>query len=524
MLLLLVACQWSTPTPPPAPVVAPVEDGPPPQERRGVTEVATPPEILRASDLQDRAATALLDVWFDPDRTTFEALGQMLERWGFTIVNGDGESWRVSPPPGWSWSLRLEPLPEVLRVREALDRAPMENGSFREGGERYGDVVRTWAQIEGGPSEVLTGHPSPSATVLPHRLPAGIIRCLAPARTEMLGGPSAGLGWERALQRSPSAWVLVLEDYGYCHAGGYLVLHPDATLDTLTIAGRSVSQTDPAFLRALARDTLTTPRALEDSAAVAALDILADAPDAELAEAVAAAAPGYFQESLYRTWAVRDPDAAVAYARAAESPPLRADAVSDDPALGRAALADPGASTRVQLAALAAWRPGPSEPPEILARLRRSPDPRVRERAWERTLDERAVTCGALSRGLATAGADAAATAWRDCPETAVRRAALDRVAAQDPKAAVALVAATLEAPETVVAGIAAARAAGGLGQHDLLLALVPRRTVSREVRLEALRILVSARTPGSVELIEVHGAYLGYRPLGSAPTADDRR
>ena len=86
------------------------------------------------------------------------------------------------------------------------------------------------------------------------------------------------------------------------------------------------------------------------------------------------------------------------------------------------------------------------------------------------------------------------------------------------PEATAPLLAAALEAPETVVTGIAAVRLAGSLGRHDLLMALVPRRTVDRDVRRVALDILVKARAPGSAELTEIHGAWLAWQaPASSA-------
>ena len=90
---------------------------------------------------------------------------------------------------------------------------------------------------------------------------------------------------------------------------------------------------------------------------------------------------------------------------------------------------------------------------------------------------------------------------------------AFQRVAALDPVAAGAMVRVVLEEPETVRTGIAAVRQAAALERWDLLEATVRRPTVSRDVRRVALEFLVKASAPVAEELVEQHGAYVGYKP-----------
>lgn len=518
LLLSLLACDWGTspetPPTPPTPTPPPAETEPLPEPRIGVSEVVTPPEILRPTEVQDRAGQVLLDVRFDADHATFDGLGRTLERWGFALLDGDGAVWRVSPPPGRFWAERLEPLPEVADVREALDREPMETGTFREGSERYGDAVHTWAWREGGPEEAVSGGATPPAPALPAALPEGIARCLAPLSESLEMGVSVGPGWERALRTNPPAWALVLEDYGFCRARGWVLLRPDAPVDTLTAGGRPVDELDAAALQALAIDALQVPRADEDETARAAVEELRAAPlDVRMA-ATRAAAPGPARESLLEAWHRQDPAGALAFATQNADPSPRALAASEDSAVRADVLKDEEAPADAVLAALGAWRPTPGDEPPFLARLREHPDPRVRERAWERTLDARAAECDRLA--LAKVSGDAAENAWRACPRADVRTTALAGVS---PDRQAALLDAALHAPETVPAGVAAARQAAALRRHDLLAAVVPSTTVPRDVRLVALRALVDARSPGADALAEVHGAFLGYKPL-QVPTS----
>lgn len=504
----------------PPPAFAPIAsaDGPLPQPRLGVSEVVTPPAVLRPTEVQDGAAPPQLDIWFDPDVTTFDALRTRLVGWGFSILDGDGESWRVGVPPGADWPSRLLPLPEIVKVREAIDLIALESGAFREGSERYGSLVHTWSWRPGGPVQAVTGGRAPPEPVLPHALPVQVARCLAPVRTEMMTGVSVGVGWERALVAQPATWVLVLEDFGACEASGWISLRADAPVTTLTVAGRPVTVVDGATIHALAVDYLRQPRPYEDASGVAAWDLLRTAPTDTLAAAIAEVAPGAFQERLWEELDQRDHAAALALASQSASPVLRGAVAAEVEAVRRAALTEPKASVEAVYAALTVWRPGPTDPPEILERLRQSASPRVREKAWELTLDATMAACVGRVKAIATADVTAASSVYRECPQQPVRMAAFQRVASLDRKAAAAMVNVVLEDPETLRTGVAAARHTASIERWDLLEALVQRPSVAREVRRVALESLVRASVPQAIELVEQHGAYLGYDP---GPTGD---
>ncbi|MFZ5476143.1 MAG: hypothetical protein ACOZNI_05155 [Myxococcota bacterium] len=514
LVLAVPGCDWSDDPPPP--VVAPTPppaDAPPPEPPRGVGEVVTPPEVTRASEVQDVEVKARLDVCADPDHATFDALGAKLEGWGFTLVDGDGTCWRVEPPPGRAWVARLEPLAEVDVVREALDRDPFESGAFREGSERYGEVLHAWSHREGGPQESVTGAPPPPAPALPTALPPQAARCLAPALDELEMGVGEGVGWERALRREPTAWVFVADEYGWCGARGWVALVPDAPADTLAFAGEDWA--------ALASRYLAAPRPGDDPHAAAAVEIVRDA--GAFAVAVPSAV-GVWQAKLADAWLAADPAAARAWATTTDSPAALALRVSEDEAARLRVLRDPAAPADAVHAALTAWRPpADAAATALLERLRSHPDARVRERAWERIAEQRAVDCAGLATRVAEAPRKDAEGIYARCLQADVRAAALARVVALDRDAAAALLAATLEAPETVETGVAAVRAAHALGRDDLLAAVVARRTVARDVRLLALKTLVEARAPGAGDLADVHGAFLGWRPRdGEAPTVEE--
>ena len=53
---------------------------------QGVSEVVTPPGILRATELRDERAPATLDVWFEADKTTAAGLKKLLEDNGFKQI------------------------------------------------------------------------------------------------------------------------------------------------------------------------------------------------------------------------------------------------------------------------------------------------------------------------------------------------------------------------------------------------------------------------------------------------------
>ncbi len=524
VVLSLLACSGGGADPeassssPSSPPVAPPEDGPLAEPRMGVAEVSTPAEVVRATEVQDRTAPPRLDVWFDPDATTFEALGRKLESWGFSILDGDGESWRVGAPPGAEWPARLLPLPEVASVGEAVDIVTLETGALREGSERYGQLVHTWSWREGGPVASVTGGPPPAEPLLPHALPPSVVRCLAPVRTAMKTGVSVGVGWERGLLEDPPTWVAVLEDYGACKASGWLALRPDAAVDTLTIGGRPVAQLDPTVIHGAAVDYLRVLRPYDDPAALAAWDILRQAPTETLAAAVEAVAPGPFQERLWEELDQRDPDAAVILAERSSSPVLRAGVTAEVEALRTAALVEPDAPSEAVYAALTVWRPGPADPPGILDRLRTHPSPRVRERAWELTIDATSAACSARAKTVETADVSLASAIYRECPQQPVRVAAFNHLLKLDRVAAAAVVNVVLEEPETTRTGVLAARHAAALERYDLLEALVRRTSVSRDVRRVGLDLLMKAERPEAAELVEQHGAYVGYRPASAPP------
>jgi hypothetical protein len=517
LLLLALACSWSDEA---APVAAP--DVPlPPEPALGVTEVVTPPGVARLADPQDLETPVHLDVSFDASATTFDGLGTLLDAWGFARLDGDGESWRVKPPAGRAWIARLEGLAEVREVREALDRETLETGAYREGRETYGAVTHAWSWREGGAQEQVTGGAPPPPPVFPDALPAWAVSCLQPARDEMRAAVARGVGWERALRADPAAWVLVVQDYGACRARGWVPLVRDGDVSNLTVAGRAVAAVRDEDLQESALEVLHGARASDDPAAEAAVAQLVSAPAEVVARAAEASMAGLWQRTLLRAWAARDPDAALAWARASSIPGARALLVVLDPLDRSAALADPATPPDVVLAALGAWRPAPGEGTDVLARLRTSPDPRVRDLAWERTLEQEAPACLPRVDTLATASLADAQAAWRSCPFPAVREAAWTRARSLDQASGDSLLDETLQAPETLENGVLAVRLAARAGRHDLLAALVARRTVRRDVRREALRACLDAGAPGAAQLEDLHGRYLGLRRAPADPPHD---
>jgi hypothetical protein len=276
------------------------------------------------------------------------------------------------------------------------------------------------------------------------------------------------------------------------------------------------------MLEELALSWLATPRPADDPAVLAGVDILSRASDTTLARAVRDTAPSPAQARLYDAFAARDPDAALAIAGGSGSPVLRAQAIGQDEELRRQVIEDPAAPVSALYAALAIWRPGPDDPPERLERFLHSADPGVRTRAQQAKLEATATAC--VTRARATLDLAAAQALYAECAQPSARGVALERLRALDPAAASAAVDATLTTPETPETGVAAVRAAVALGRNDLLEAMVPRTTVSRELRREALEAL--AASGGSAKLGALaarHGTYLGYRPpeTAAAMTAD---
>lgn len=518
LLVVLTACNWGTPdAPPPAPtpVPPPAEPMPLPEPRVGVSEVVTPPGLLRPTEVQDRAGITRYDVSVDAAQATVATLGDQLRRWGFTVEDGDGETWRVVPPEPGSWAERLEPLPSVLRVQEVLDREPLADGAFRAGSERYGDVAHTWSWREGGPVESVTGLAAPPAPVLPTALPPAALACLAPLRDDLETGVSVGHGWERALQKAPATWAVVLEDYGFCQARGWILLTAEAPVADLAFGGRPAATLDDAGLSALAVEALKLPRAETDPRVEAAVAALADGPVELLADA--ARTSGTARTALIRAWHARAPDDTMAWASgaAATDAEARALLVAEDAAARDAALADPVAPPVVELAALSAWRPSPGQEPPFLERLRGSADARVRTRAWEHTIEARSTECADKAR--AVTAADAAAV-WARCPDAATRAAAAKAAG----PAAVDLARATALAPETVESGIAAVRALGD--RQDALATIVTTVGAPRDVRRVALQRLFELNAPDAQRLAEKHGAWLGFEPPATPAMAEDPR
>jgi hypothetical protein len=205
LILTLLACDWGKPTPTPsAPAPAAAEVAPaaplPAAPRRGVGEVPTPAEVVRASLVQEVEAPGFVDVWFDAERLDFAQLGTRLEGWGLTRTDGDGRSWRVAAPEGGARLLdRLLLADGVADARVSLARGTLPSGAVREGSERYGELAHTWSIGPDGPRQSVTGGSPVPPPVLPAALPAGARACLGSVQEDLADGVSAGVGWERAL-------------------------------------------------------------------------------------------------------------------------------------------------------------------------------------------------------------------------------------------------------------------------------------------------------------------------------------
>ena len=517
--LFLAGCDWgSTESKPPKPELPPVAAGPalPPPPRVGVAEVAAPPGFLLPVEVREELAPTAIDVWFDPDVTTFDALGAQLDAWGFTRVDGDGASWRVvtSTPVGVVERLLL--VSGVLHAETPLLTERLPSGATREGSAHYGGLVHTWSWMEGGARVADVGDDPVPAPALPRGLSGGALQCLRPLVEELHDGLVQGVGWERALVAEPRAWGVLLEDYGACQARGALILRVDASVDGVTFGGHSVADCDTECFQNLAATWVTTAHPALDPAVDAAITTLAEAPDAILARAMRDAASGPVQARLYEAFESRDAEAALAVAGGSTSRTLRAQTIGQDEEVRKQVLADPAAKWSDVAAALVGWRPGPADPPALLERFLASPDPTVRARAQEARIAAQAGGCQA--RDPVNMAVPEVTALYRECPQTQVRTAALARLRALDAKAADAALAATLEAPETVGTGVAAVRAAEAAGRRDLLVALVGRTSVPRGVRQVALSLLVKANHPDAPALVAAHGAFLGYSPRTTGP------
>lgn len=515
VLLLLSAC-WSEPTPvtpPPAPVaVAPL----PPPPRRGVAEVTTPSTLVRATQVVDDEPPTRLDVQVDFDAGSYDAIGASLDAWGFTRLDGDGQTLRVEGP-GPDNALRLVGVSGIARVTPALDRNVLPDGSFRKGSESYGTLVHTWRWPNGGPAEEsVSGGAAPAAPELPNALPAGARSCLQPLWDDLTMGVSVGVGWERALS-TDGAWAVLVESYGACDATGWMLLRADAPVDGMSFGGRAVADADEAHFQELAIHWLSKPQPDLDPGVLAAVQYLGGADDAVLARAVRDAWPGPAQLQLLEAFTGRDPDAALAVAGGATSPLLKAQALGQDEDARRKVLADPAAPPSQIAAALAGWRPGANDQ-EALKRFLASPDPQVRGRAWEAHFASTAARCATADPVKDPAGT------WVDCPSS--RTVIAESMHAKDAAAAEKLVGGTLTDPETVETGVAAVRIAASLGLWPTLAACVDRTTVSRDVRLAALTAMLDAQRPEAAELASRHGSFLGLprarMPAAAAPAVVD--
>ena len=528
MLAYLFACNDNAPPPEkPATEVSPPVEAPPAADMLpaelpvGVREVPTPDGLARMQDRVDHVPPRHLEVRVDFASGDFATLRARLEGWGFTIEDGDGASLRVTAPAGDHWAERLEPLPTIARVAETLTQDKLPDGAVRGGTARFGTAAYTWALKDGKLVESTTGAALPAAAELPRTVPVAVVRCLAPIRTAMLDGETAGPGWERALHTESNTWAIVVEHFGACDATGWVLAKADAKSDTLTVAGKPVKELDDATLFGTATRYLSTERAASDEGAAAAVDILRRGDDAQLSAAIGAIAPGPQQERLLLALAERDQAKALALASTSTSPTLRGWAAGVDATARQSVLADTGSSPDALVFAMSAWRPGAADA-ATLDRLRAHPDPRVRMRAWDLALDAGQAACLTRAPGAKTLTLDDARKLYAECPQQPVRLQAFGRAAQLDKAAAGELVAGTLAAPETVRTGINAVRFASTLERDDLLEAAVSAVTLDRDVRASALRaLLATGRSPAAAALAEKHGPFLGVKP-GEKPSVVD--
>ncbi len=508
MLLLLAAC-WSDPPPVVAPTPVTVAPPLPPPPRRGVAEVATPDSLLRATQVVDQEPPARLDVGVDFDHATYAEMSSALDAWGFSRLDGDGETLRVEGE-GVDNILRLIAVPGIARVTPALERNTLADGSFRKGQEQYGTVTHTWRWPNGAEAEeTVTGGALPPEPELPRALPAGARSCLEPLWDDLTMGVSVGVGWERALTKDGS-WAVVLEAYGACDARGWMVLGPDADVGNVTFGGRSVADADDLYFQDLAIRWLTLPQPDMDPGVLAAVQFLNGAENAVLARAVREVWPGQAQIQLLEAFTARDPDGALAVAGGATTRILRAQALGQNEDARKKVLADPASPPSAVSAALVGWRPGANDQ-SALERFLASADPQVRGRAWEARFASTAASC---------AGRDPvkdAKSVWADCP--AMRVVVANGLHKTEAEAAEALIAGTLANPETVETGVDAVRMAVSFEMWPALVACVDSMSLSRDVRLSALQALISHTRPEVNDLATRHGSFIGL-PKAMIPTA----
>lgn len=525
LALLLTAC-WSDSTtpkpvvPPPQPdaAIATAATVPLPAPRLGVSETVTPATVLRVQNIERAEPPRRFDVAFDPQDITFAGLRADLERWGFKIEDGDGEAWRVVAPVGAGWAGRLEPLREVLTVRAATTQDMLPDGSARTGSEHYGTVIRTWTMRAGTLTETLQGSPTPAKATLPNKLPPAVRACLAPLLEELEVGEVQGIGWERALEPTAPAWVLILEHYGACDASGWFAARGDAAIDALTVGGRPADKADESSVFVSAVAVLGKEQPSDDQTAEVALQIVGAAADDVLAEALPRIGDPRAQAAVWEIWARRDNAAALAWAKTSTLPIVRAHAAAQDNDLRLALLQDTTAPTLARRAAIVGWMPKAADQPLVDA-LRKDKDPVVRAGAWTAWMDAHAAACTERAAAVAKMGADEAARLYQECPQDDVGEAVIGWFKTQDKKRAGELVAAVLADPETLSAGMAAVRAAADLGRDDLLEAAVASTTLARDVRGAALRALIAGGRSGKIEeLQKAHGTYVGVKPMPTIP------
>lgn len=524
LALLLTAC-WSDSTtpkpvvpPPPDAVVATAATVPLPAPRLGVSETVTPPTVLRVQNIERVEPPRRFDIAFDPQDVTFAGLRSDLERWGFKIEDGDGEAWRAVAPAGAGWAGRLEPLREVLAVRPATTQDMLPDGSARTGSEHYGTVIRTWGMRAGTLTETLQGSATPPKAVLPDKLPPAVRACLAPLLEELEVGEVQGIGWERALEPTAPAWVLIVEHYGACDASGWFATRGDAAIDALTVGGRPADKADESSVFVSAVAVLGKEQASGDQTAEVALQIVGAAADEVLMEALPRIGDPKAQAAVWEIWARRDNAAALKWARGSTLPIVRAHAAAQDGALRVALLQDGASPTLARRAAVVGWAPAPADQ-ALVEGLRKDKDPVVRAGAWAAWMDAHAGACTERAAAIPKLSEDDAARLYQECPQDNVRERVFGWLKDEDKKRAGELVAAVLAEPETVSAGLAAVRAAGELGREDLLEGAVASMTLARDVRGAALRSLLATGHSAKVEeLQKVHGTYVGVKPLPSLP------
>lgn len=516
MLPVLLAACWSDEPPPPPPSTPPppptprVASTPLPAPLLGVSEVATPPEVLRPTEVVRNEPRRRLVLEVDPDVVPFDSFGDRLKEWGFAVEDGDGRAWRVRAPEGAEWLARVDPLPEVLEARYATTQDMLADGAARGGSEKYGTILRSWTMREGNLVEATEGAALPLAPVMPLALPPLARRCLGPVMEELGAGEARGLGWERGLLPEGPTWVLVAEHLAPCDVTGWMPLRRDGAVAELQIAGRRAAEVDEGAVFEAAVTFLGQERPWGEAATELAVEIVAAAPDEAIREALGRVGDPRAQAQLWDTWSQRDPAMALDFARTSELTAVRARAAAQDKIIRRALLLGTSTPTFARRAAARGWSAGPDDA-ALLDRLRQDADPVVRAGAWAAWMEKNRIDCDERAKAAAGLGVDDLARLYAECPMDEVRDLALQALREKDPARAGDQVAAVLRAPETPATGLHAVRAAASLQRDDLLEAVVADVHVEREVRRLALEELLRAgRSRKAAALREAHGSWLG--------------